>query len=143
MPHLTLPILPGGLLLDVVIGLPSGAIAGMQSAGTPIPPPLRLRALLDTAADLTAVAPAVAQQLGLPGAGSTSTHTAGGLQAVQLFRASLSIPGAAGMIFVRSDLLVMELAHPLPNAEVLIGMDVLTEGLLISDGPGRQFILGF
>jgi hypothetical protein len=31
----------------------------------------------------------------------------------------------------------------LPNVDVLIGMDVLADCLLVLDGPGKQFILAF
>ena len=41
------------------------------------------------------------------------------------------------------DLLVSELTVALPNIDALLGMDVLRQCLLVLDGPGQQFILGF
>jgi hypothetical protein len=42
-----------------------------------------------------------------------------------------------------TDLLVTELAAQLPDADVLIGLDVLLTCKLILDGPGRTFTLDF
>ena len=46
-------------------------------------------------------------------------------------------------MFVRPTLLVSELANPLPNVDVLIGMDILSECVTLIDGPARQFTLSF
>jgi hypothetical protein len=39
-------------------------------------------------------------------------------------------------------LLVMELTRPLPNVEVLIGLDILLGCLFLIEGPARRFSLG-
>ena len=137
---------PDGPALEVVIGPEGAQIAALQQAGTPIPKPLQVRGLIDSAADMTAVAPRVLHHLGVIPTARVSTLTAAGSIHVNLFKVSLTISGpkgGAGPMFVKSTLLVTELATALPNIEALIGLDVLAECLFLLDGPGQQFLLGF
>jgi hypothetical protein len=120
--------------------------AALLSAGQPIPTPVGVRALLDTGTDVTCVAPRVFNQLRLTSMGSVSTQTVCSSINADLFEVSLSIPappGKAGPMLVREQLVVMELINAPQNCEALIGMDILAECLLILDGPGRQFTIGF
>ena len=82
--------------------------------------------MLDNGTDATAIAPHVFQTLGLKSGVSGRSQTAAG-------QVTLVLP----------DLLVSELTATLPNIDALIGMDVLRQCLLVLDGPGQQFILGF
>ncbi len=137
---------PDGPALGVMIGAEGAQIAALQRAHAPIPRPLQVRGLIDSAADLTAVAPRVLHQLGVIPAARVSTLTAAGSIHVNLFKVSLTISGpkgAAGPMLVRSTLLVSELATALPSIEALIGLDILTECLFGIDGPGEHFLLGF
>jgi len=58
---------------------------------------------------------------------------------------SLSIVGPTGMgpSLVQPSLEVVELTTPIPNIDVLLGMDVLLQCRLLIDGPARQFTLMF
>jgi hypothetical protein len=146
MPQLNLPMTPAGMTAPAVVGLNDQDSAALVQAGRPIPRPVRVVALLDTAADLTAVPAPLVTSLGLAPLISGSTYTAGGPVAVGLYRVSLSIfgpAGAAGPMLVRPDLLVSELTVPLPNVDILVGLDVLRSCLLVQDGPGQQFIVAF
>lgn len=49
----------------------------------------------------------------------------------------------AGLLVVHNQLIVTELAVALGNIDMLIGLDVLQDGLLVYDGPGKQFTLAF
>jgi hypothetical protein len=145
MPHFTFPLSPDGPAVPGLVGLNDQASAALVQAGQPIPRPISVRALIDSATDLTAIAPRVAQQLGLLADKRAKTQTAGGSVQVNLYRISLSVsgpPGASGSLLVWPDLLVTELAVPLPNVDVLIGLDVLRQSLFVLNGPGGQFILG-
>jgi hypothetical protein len=74
------------------------------------------------------------------------TSTAAGPATVRLYEVSLSIaaPTQSGnLLLTESDLLVSELAAVLPDADVLIGLDLLLKGKLLLDGPMRLFILDF
>jgi hypothetical protein len=135
-----------GLALNVLVGLPGSRMALLQAAGAPIPPPLHLRGVIDTGSDITGVASRVFQALALPVWLKGSTSTVTGVHAVNLFEVSLSIPAvpaASGPLLNRPTLAVMEMTQALPNIEVLIGRDVLSECLLLADGPGQRFTLAW
>jgi Aspartyl protease len=146
MPHLTLPVQPHGLAAELVVGLDGDKMTSLTLAGLPIPPPVRITGLIDTATDLTALSPQLIQRLALPVLGTVATLTASGPAHVRLYEVSLSITGpvaAAGPIYVLSKLRVTELATAIPNADCLLGMDVLGQGLFILDGPAKRFTIGF
>jgi hypothetical protein len=147
MAHLTFAVTKAGLAVPVWVGHTKQALLALQAAGKPIPAPVGARGLRDTASDVTAVAPWIIQQLAIPVATTSSTHTAGGQVSVRLYRVSMSItdptqpPGSPWL--TSADLLVTELAAVLPDADVLIGLDVLLTCKLLLDGPGGQFTLEF
>jgi hypothetical protein len=147
MAQLTFPITRAGLAVPVWIGLTDQAMLGLLAAKEPVPRPVGAQGLLDTAANPTAVAPWILQQLAVPVATTTSTHTAAGPVIVNLYRVSLGItdptqpPESPWLTF--SDLLVTELATVLPDADVLVGLDVLLTCKLVLEGPARKFTLEF
>jgi hypothetical protein len=146
MPQLTFPVTVAGLAAPVWIGLDGKTSSALTAAGKPIVPPVQARGLLDTASDVTAIAPWVLQHLAVPAAGRTVTRTAGGHVAVYLYEVSLGITDPnqpAGSWVTLPNLLVTELAIALADADVLIGLDVLLECKLLLDGPARQFSLDF
>jgi hypothetical protein len=145
MAQLTFPIVVGELLVDVSVNLHAPALVARRAANLPAPQFVTAQGILDTGSDISGVAPAILQQLGLTSYAQTQTQGVGGSVTVDLFRVSLSIGDATQphlTKFVLPDLVVMELPPdaPLP---VLIGMDVLLQCRLLLDGPGRQFTLDF
>lgn len=146
MPHLTFPITDEGLALEVLIGLDSADSHARVAAGQSIPVPLQLKALIDSGCDLTAVNASALSALGLVKGTPVTTHTAAGAVAVEQFQVSLSIygpDGTAGPSFNAPDWKVTSLAHPIPGIDVLLGIDLLRQCLLIVDGPGKKFTLAF
>jgi hypothetical protein len=146
MPHFTFPRGPEGYELDVVIGLSASDVLSLQTAGQPIPPFFHARALLDTATDMTAVAPRLLQPLGCPRLGQASTRTAGGIIKVDLYEISLAISAPTGPSsddLVQSQWRVTDFLHAPPQMDVLLGLDFADRYLLILDGPRRFFTLGF
>jgi hypothetical protein len=112
-------------------------------AGGAIPASVPTRGLIDTGSDITAVAPAILQQLAVPIHYHTTTHSIAGRIPVRLFLVTLFIleannPQLPWLVY--PDLLVMELPAGLPF-DVFIGMDVLRNGKLILDGPAGRFTL--
>jgi hypothetical protein len=145
MAQLTFAVTRAGLAVPVWIGLAGQTTAALAAAGRPIPAPVRASGLLDCGTDVTAVAPWILQQLGVSVITTTSTHTAGGQVTVNLARVSLGItdpsqPAGAPWL-TQPNLLVTELVTTLPDADVLIGLDVLLECKLVLDGPARRFTL--
>jgi hypothetical protein len=146
MPHFTFPLSPDGMIVQAMFGLNGAATAALVQTGQPVARPIQVRSLLDNGTDATAIAPHVFQKLGLKSQVSGTSQTAAGQVTVNLYRVSLGITGPAGgtgSALVLPDLLVSELTATLPNIDALIGMDVLRQCLLVLDGPGQQFILGF
>ncbi len=126
-----------------MVALPANDLAAKQALGEAIPAPIRVRAVIDTGTDITAVSASILQPMGLTLAASGSTHTASGSVSVKLFEISLVIPGSdpTVLLVVRPQLLVMELTAVIPDVDLLLGRDVLDECLFFYDGPGKQFIL--
>jgi hypothetical protein len=144
MPKLTFPVSPDGLPVDVLVGLDVRRAASLQAAGHPLPPAVQIRGLLDTASDATIVDSAILRRIGAVMHSQTSTQTAGGSIPVNVFEAWVNIMDASnpgGPMLMHPLLLVMELQHPLPNANALIGLDILLGCKLFLDGPGLQFSL--
>jgi hypothetical protein len=145
MPHMTFALSSDGMIVPAEIALSAPEAQSTLLKGQQVPTPIRLRALIDTGADRTSVALHVFQQLGLAPLIPGFLHTAGGSFQVDLYRTSLTIfgpDGAAGPLLFLSDLLAAELTVPLAF-DALIGLDVLSECLLIMDGPGQRFTLAF
>lgn len=66
--------------------------------------------------------------------------------AVNLYDVSLTLIDPAGgtrTSFFRPLWTVMELPRNLPTVDVLVGMDLLNELVVMIDGPGKQFTLSF
>jgi hypothetical protein len=144
MPHLTFATTVSGLSLPVMIGVDGGRYAALLSAGLPVPPPLLVQGLLDTGSDVTILNPDLIFRLGLVCCVQKATHTTIGSATVKLYEISLSIPdtvGGKGSLLERSPLLAMESLAPFLNIDAVIGLDVLSDCLLIFDGPGKQFTL--
>jgi hypothetical protein len=145
MPHFTLKITPDGLALSVMVGLTGQATATLVSSNQPIPRPVLLQGLIDTASNVTAVAAPVLSQFGLIPLASTTTQGVGGSHPVRLFEVSLTIPRQGTLqaaLLVLPVIEVMEWTSPPPGFEALVGLDVLAEMLMLLDGPRKEFTLG-
>jgi hypothetical protein len=97
--------------------------------------------LLDTGSNATALASSILRALPISSVRRASSQTASGLIEADLFEVSLSILN--GDMLTIPSLIVSELATVLPDADVLIGLDVILTCKLLVDGPARQFTLEF
>ncbi len=128
MPKLTFPVQPDGLIVDVLIGLDRPTTIGLLAAGQPIPAPIRARGEIDTGSNVTAVSAAILQRLGVPIQYQTSTQTASGPLAVNVYEVTVGVRDfrdPASPELVQATWSVMELTNPLPSIDVLIGLDFL------------------
>jgi hypothetical protein len=141
---LVFPVVPDGLLVDVLIGLDGDTTLAQLAAGQPITAPIRARGEIDTGSNSTAVSATILQRLGIPIQYQTTTQTASGSLAVNVYKVSVGVrdwADPAGLELVEPTLSVMALATPLPTAEVLIGLDFLRGCKFLLDGPARWFSL--
>jgi hypothetical protein len=144
MPVFSFSTGPTGLVVPVLLGLNGKDSANLLAQGQPIPAPLHLQGLIDTGSDVTVVAPFVPRHFSLLPLRSTTTQGTTGSAPVDLYEMSLSIlnPGGPGPSMASWDqLVVMESPRGIPSVDVIVGLDVLRECLLIFDGPGQRFIL--
>jgi hypothetical protein len=144
MAQLIFPIIPAGLVVDVMINLEASVLLPLRSSGGG-PSPVPGKALIDTGSDVSAVALPILQQLGIPVLRSTSTQGIGGSLPVDLYEVSLHILDVqnVGLPWLSKPwLVVMELASGVPF-DALIGMDIIRTCKLLVDGPAQQFALDF
>src|SRR6202023_2920803 len=97
MGQLTFPIVPAGLVVDVMINMPASALMPLWSSGGG-PPPISGRALIDTGSNLSAVALPILQRLGNSRRGGASTQGIGGSVQVNLFKVGLHIADARNLL---------------------------------------------
>jgi hypothetical protein len=144
--QLTFPISPDGLVLDVHISWTAPMLQARPSLGQSFPPIATVRALIDTGADATSVAPRVLAYLGLGSTGQVQMTTASGTVMVDRYQISLSIFGLLGVggpALVRPTWNVTSFSQPLTGIEALIGLDLIRQIVLKVDGPGGTFTLDF
>jgi hypothetical protein len=145
MTDLTLPIQPGGLLLDVLVGHNNVQTQELLDAGLPLVRPVKVVAFIDTGADISGISATLARTLSRSPVHYLHTITAGGSIRTACYQISLSFLDATGtrLLFVIPDLLVTEMTTPPTRLDVLVGLDVLLQCVLIVDGPNGSFTLRF
>jgi hypothetical protein len=145
MPYLPLPTSPDGLAVQVLLGLRRSRVQVLRASGQPVPAPVQLRGLIDTGADMTSVADSALAPLGLVPIGSVFVNTASGRTIVNRYAVSVTLlgPAAGAPGFIRHNTEVLGMAVAPVGFDVLIGMDLLAECLLIFDGRAAKFTLAF
>jgi hypothetical protein len=144
MPRLTSPFGPDGLLVPAFLGLTAADLAAAQAAGAASPGVLQVRGMIDSGTTVTAVAPSVLARLNVPPGPAVQTTTAAGSVQVRLYQVSFTIYDlASGVTLAWPDWTVTSLLHDPDDVDVLFGLDLLREVVLIVNGPGQTFSLDF
>ena len=102
--------------------------------------------MIDTGTDTTSIVDAALAPLGIVPIGKIFANTAGGLALVNRYAISLVIPDPSGVArnnLVLPNLEVLGMAHVPIGFDVLIGLDVLSECLVLIDGRAGRFTLAF
>lgn len=144
MPCLTIPIDPNfGALISITITQAKSSIP--QGGG---PPRLKnLRALIDTGASTTCLAPHIAKHLDLKVLSKKPMATAAGVTEANIYLVDVVLPllapgQTAGMAIGVPDLQVAEVHLPEDGPYgALLGMDVITRGLFQIVGSDKQFTI--
>jgi hypothetical protein len=144
MTQLSFPILPDGLVADVLVNLPLTSLLPLWAAGQP-PTAQPGRGLVDTGSNVSGVAQSILAQLGLSLELQGSTTGITGPMAVDFYRVCFHVCDQRNLLIPwlsKLSLLVMELPSGFP-LDALIGLDVLLTCKLIVDGPAGIFTLEF
>ncbi|MFH1067354.1 MAG: retropepsin-like aspartic protease [bacterium] len=147
MPHFTLNQGPLGPLIDVFIGVSEPRHAALLKAGAVIPSAIVVKALVDTGASHTAVDPNVMTMLGLQPkrtAQTISPTTGVEPHTCHTYDVSIHVPlGTATTLFSKLawEVTCLKLKHQ--GFEMLLGRDILADGLLIYDGKAGTFAMAF
>jgi hypothetical protein len=141
---MTFPFGPGGLITPAYVGLTSTDLAAALVSGASPPLVMQVRAMIDTGTTVTAVASRVLSSLNVPAGPLVETTTAAGLVRVPIYHVSFTIYDlASGNTYNRHHWTVTGLAHDLDDVDVLFGLDLLREIVLLVDGPRQTFSLDF
>jgi hypothetical protein len=145
MPRLIYPFGPDGLFVPAVVALSAPALQTLLAQGGPLPVPLHARGVVDSGSTVTAVVPRLLAALNATPGPATKTTTAAGSVPVRFYRISFTIHNrpASTASFSQADWLVTDLAHDLPDVDILFGLDLLREVVLTVNGPGQTFSLDF
>ncbi len=151
MRTLTVPILPEGVLVDVLIGLDAGKVQQLRQAGQPVPGPISATAIIDCGAQVTCLetrllAQMVAGCLAPVRHGFVNVPAAGGVLPTSEYAVSLTIVPSSSKLreqLVFRRLPIMEIALEKLGYQMLIGRDVLDQCLHVYNGPERSFTLAY
>jgi hypothetical protein len=147
MPHLTLPVSPGGLLIDIHVGVSRSREEALNESSQSIPPKVAARALIDTGADCSCMDMEIIKRLGLTPSGSTTILTPStGANPVCVNQYDVSIHISfphASMSYGWANVGLIEADLASQGIQALIGRDILGNGLLIYDGQSGTFTLSF
>lgn len=148
MPHFLLSHGSLGPVIDLFVGVSAPRLVAIQQAGQTAPTPTLAKGLIDTGASHTCVDVSIIDAFGLSAKrlASVITPTTGAKPVkCHTFDVAIYIPmGAAGTppwARVAHEVTRAELKHQ--GFEVLIGRDLLSDGMLIYDGKHNVFTLSF
>lgn len=139
---------PDGALVDVELGWGSAQAAKLRAARRPVPPPVALRAVLDTGAEVSCLDAAVVQALGLPLHNVTFANApgvSGFTLALQRYASLVVLHPSQNAQFnlVVRDLIVVELPLNTVGCQALLGRDVLACCDFLFSGRSGTFTLTY
>ncbi len=146
MPGLTTNISPAGPIIPLAVMISAPRRQAIVASGGQIPPAVKVSGLLDTGASCTCIDPSVIQQLGIPPSGVTSIVTPStGINPVvcDQFDVSLALLLDKGRLHVIDTLPVIQSNLSRYGHHVLIGRDVLSQGLLFFNGTAGTVTVAF
>jgi hypothetical protein len=109
------------------------------SPPNPLPLPITTKALWDTGATRSVLAPAIVTQLGLAPVGRTNVQHVGGTSVSQTYLVNLHLPNNVGV----AGLMVTEFHQLVSGFGVLVGMDVISQGDFALTHVGGKSCMSF
>jgi hypothetical protein len=145
MPHLTVMIGSDGAVIDVAVAVGPILRQDLLGRGTPPPPPVTIRALIDIGSDLTAIHPRILQQFDGRPAGAVQIRRPGlgsGYRLAALSEVQLSIGGVSpGASWIAT--WAVGMAPSTPTVLALIGRDILKQCTFFYNGPRDELTLSY
>ena len=146
MPSLTANIQPNGPIIQVAVLVSNPRRAALQASGQPVPQPVFVNGLIDTGASCTCVDPTVITQLRIPATGSVPiiTPSTGAVpHACNQYDVSIAVVLGVNHFKIIDTLPVIATALAHQGHEVLIGRDVLADGVLFYNGENNTVTISF
>ncbi len=149
MPIITGSITRHGAVVDSFIGVTTTRRGLLTRNGFTVPPPLPIRALIDTGASVSGCSPKVFERLDLrpvtdihiltPSTKPDAPHLCG------LYRVSWSLvaEGTVHLFAPALDVIVADGFHPDEGIDALIGRDILSRCAFQYWGTSSQFLFSF
>jgi hypothetical protein len=147
VPQLILDAQRSGLLVDVHVGPSAARRSALYKQGLLCPPPVFTTLIIDTGADSTMIDESLALALALTPTGQARVLTSqsrGVPEPCNVFDVEIEVINRTGNPSWRIQPLQV-LARPLHNLSIggMLGRDVLSLCVLVSDGPRRTFTLNY
>lgn len=145
MPHLTISTSPDGPIINIGISVSHQYSKALLAAGSEVPQPIVIRALIDTGASCTCIDPHVIKLLNILPTGTASVHTPSteGVEKqflqydVSIFIQHPTLTRRFGQIAAVETILLPQGIH------ALIGRDILKDCLLVYDGQSETCTISF
>ncbi len=145
MPQRRVAIGAHGAITEVGVEVSNEARRSL-TAGRPAPPTIVTRAIIDTGASMSAVAPSIVDRLGLVPIGRKSLRAlrvSAAPASARLFEVSLALTHIARAYLIERSVRVVEAHLPAAAYEVVIGHDILADYLLVYDGEAKTVTIAF
>lgn len=144
MPVLTSPLGPEGPVVSLLIGVSGPRATALQAAQQPVPPPVRIRALIDTGASSTCVEAGALQSLSLAPTGTTTVTTPStGPNPMVCNQYDVGVFVVHPAITLGVVTMPIIECQPLGGGiQALLGRDFLALCLFVYDGQAQRFSFG-
>jgi hypothetical protein len=149
VPFFTLPLSAGGPVLDAAVLVSAARLVALEAAGSPVPPLVQVRALLDTGASCSAVDQEILDSLGLVPTGEAELLTPStGRTPQRAFTYDVQVgifAGRPGDLHFISDTVQVMASDLYVGQEIhmLIGRDILARCILNYNGADGIFTLAY
>jgi len=132
-----------GPIIDVQIGPNPMAIQAMQKAGSPVPVPISVSAMIDTGASNSIIQYGLPQQLGVFPVSSQliNTPSSENVPCMQYLLRLMFFPTGGLLMPVNFDSVFTEAPLKGQNIQCLLGRDFLAHAVLTYIGPTNSFVL--
>ena len=145
MPHINVMIGSDGAVIDAAVAVGQVWREELVLRGKAPPPPVTVRALIDTGADITAIHPRILQQFGGRPIGSARIRRPGlgsGYELAPLYEVQLSIGGAnPGIPWIAAR--VAGVPPSTRTVLALMGRDILRQCTMFYNGPRGELTLSY